>query len=95
MQKDEAIKLYEGGFWEELTVYEKVKFQLFEPLLCMPFEVFHAAVEEVLERPVYTHEFGINWEGLKKEFLGRQKPPSIEEIINLIPKDKRVLIWQN
>ena len=36
---------------------EIVKFQLFEPKMCMPFSVFQKAVEDVLGRPVYTHEF--------------------------------------
>lgn len=48
----QAIDLYDSGFWESMTEEERVKFQLFEDRLCMPFPVFHAAVEEVLGRPV-------------------------------------------
>lgn len=31
-------------------------------------------------------------EGLHKELYGEKEPPTLEEIINLIPEDKRVLI---
>jgi hypothetical protein len=58
----------------------------------VPFEVFHEAIEKALGRPVWTHEFGLNMEGLKKEFLGETPPPTMEEIMNLIPEEKRVII---
>jgi hypothetical protein len=29
---------------------------------------------------------------LKKEFLGIKKAPTMEEIINLIPKEKRIIV---
>jgi hypothetical protein len=92
MLKKQAIKLYKSGWWKEVSDYDKVKFQLFEKRLCMPFDVFHGAVERVLGRPVFTHEFGMNVEGLRNEFLKEQKAPTFEEIVNLIPEDKRMLV---
>lgn len=92
MTKDEAIKLAESGFWKDMTHREIAMFQMFEEKLCMPFEVFHEAVEKTLRRPVYTHEFGINYEGLKKELLGEARPPTLREIIEMIPKEKRIII---
>jgi len=92
MTKDEAVALYDSNFWEKMNYKERAMFQMFEPLLCMPFGVFHEAVEKTLGRPVYTHEFGINYEGLKKELLGEQKAPTLAEIINMIPEDKRMVI---
>lgn len=77
MKKEQAIALYESKFYEELDDYEKVKFQLFEEVLCMPFDVFHEAIEKTLGRPVFTHEFGLNLEGLKREFLKEQDPPTL------------------
>jgi hypothetical protein len=65
---------------------------MFEELLCMPFDVFHEAVEKTLGRPVWTHEFGLNFDGLKAELLGEKPASTMEEIINLIPEDKRVVI---
>ena len=61
-------------------------------LLCMPFDVFHQAVEKTLGRPVYTHEFGLNYEGIKAELLDGADPPSLEDILNLIPEEKRVVV---
>ena len=58
----------------------------------MPFGVFHEAVEKTLGRPVYTHELGFNVDGLKKELEGKAEAPSLVEILNLIPKDKKVII---
>jgi hypothetical protein len=92
MTKEQAIKLYESKFWESMNYHERAQFQLFEPLLCMPFGVFHEAVEKCLNRPVFTHEFGLNIKGLQKEFLGENPKPSFEDIVNLIPEDKRVII---
>ncbi len=91
LTKQEAIKLFETKFWETMTNEEKAKFQLFEPLLCMPFAVFHEAVESTLKRPVYTHEFAF-MDGLQKELMGEKPAPTIDEILNLIPADKRIVI---
>lgn len=90
--KEIAMQLFESKFWEEMTLRERAEFQLFEPLLCMPFGIFHEAIEKTLGRPVYTHEFGMNWEGLKKELMGEAEAPSLEAIINLIPEDKQVIV---
>jgi hypothetical protein len=90
--KEEAIALYDSKFWESMTYEERAKFQLFERKLCMPFGVFHEAIEKTLGRPVYTHEFGLNIDGLKKELLGEAPAPTMEEIINMIPEDKRIVV---
>lgn len=90
--KEQAIELANSNWWLNLSARDIVMFQLFEPLLCMPFDVFHEAIEKALGRPVWTHEFGLNYEGLKKEFLGKADPPTMEEIINLIPKEKRIIV---
>jgi hypothetical protein len=92
MTKNEAIALYESRFWKQMSHEEIAKFQLMEPLLCMPFDVFHEAVEKTLGRPVFTHEFGMNPEGLRKELFHGAPAPTLEEIINLIPEDKRMII---
>lgn len=89
---ESAIARYESGFWEGLSYSERAGFQLFEKKLCMPFDIFHEAIEEALGRPVFTHEFGLNLEGLKKEFLGEAQAPTLEEIVNLIPEEKRILV---
>lgn len=65
---------------------------LFQSLLCMPFNVAHEAVEKALGRPVYTHEFGLNFAGIKEEFLGERAAPSLSEILELIPEEKRLVV---
>lgn len=90
MTREQAIALAGSHFWETMTPSEIVRFQLFEELLCMPFDVFHKAIEEALGRPVFTHEFA--FDGLKKEFLGEKAPPTFAEIMDLIPADKRIVL---
>lgn len=42
-------------------------YQLNEPLLVIDFSKFHEGVEKLLNRPVFTLEFGVNYDGLKRE----------------------------
>ena len=91
MTKEEAKKLSDSKFWEFMTFEDRATFQLFENRLCMPFEVFHEAIEKLLGRPVWTHEFA-DADRLQKEFLGERPRPTIEEIMNLIPAEKRIIL---
>lgn len=95
MTKEQALALIETKWWEGKTARSICMFQMFEDRLCMPFDLFHQAAEGALERPVFTHEFGLNRDGLRKELLGERAAPSLEEIINLIPETKRVLFLVN
>lgn len=92
MTEEKAIALHESRFWETMSYREKAMFQLFEERLCMPFDVFHEAIEKTLGRPVFTHEFGLNVEGLRREIMGEAPAPTLEEIINLIPAEKRIIV---
>lgn len=92
MTKSQAVALYDTKFWESMSYRERAMFQLFERRLCMPFSIFHEAVEKTLGRPVWTHEFGLNLEGLQREFLGEQSAPTMAEIVAMIPADKRVVV---
>ena len=92
MTKEQAIKLAESNWWVGLSPKDIVGFQLFEEKLCMDFSAFHEALEKVLERPVFTHELGLNYKGICQEFLGEKEPPTFEEIINLIPEEKRLIV---
>jgi len=90
--RETAIELANTKWWENVTAREAVEFQFATQELCMPFEEFHRLTEKVLGRPVYTHEFGLNWGGLVKELAGEKQPPTLAEIIDLIPAEKRVII---
>jgi hypothetical protein len=91
LTKEQAIALAESGEWKDWTNEKIVKFQLYQEKLCMPFNVFHRAVGEVLGRPVFTHEFA-NWSAIVDEYEGERPAPTFEEIMNLIPEEKRILI---
>lgn len=89
--REKAIELAETKWWEGKSAREIARHQLFTAELCCPFGVFHKAVEESLGRPVFTHEFGANWEGLCREFLGEGDPPTLQEIIGMLG-DKTVVV---
>ena len=89
--EEKAIKLYEEKWWEGKTDQEIVTFQLFTVELAMPFDLFHRSVEECLGRPVFTHQFAFA-QGIMKEFLGEKEAPTFEEIVNLLPSDKKIII---
>lgn len=93
LTKKQAIAFSKSEAWKNWSARQIAEFQMEQDRLCVPFDVFHKTIEEALGRPVYTHEFGLNREGLRKELYGEKEPPTLEEIINLIPEDKRVLIW--
>jgi hypothetical protein len=90
--KEKAIQLYNTNWWEGLSYREIAEFQLFTTELCCPFDVFHEAVEKSLGRPVFTHEFGLNYQGICEEFLGEKESPTIDEILNMIPQEKLIVI---
>ncbi len=92
MTQEEAVALYDSEFWESMTLRERAEFQLIEDRLCMPFEVFHEAIEKTIGRPVFTHEFALNREGLKRELFEFKDAPTMEEIIDMIPAEKRIVI---
>ena len=57
ISKEKAIELFNSKIWKDWDDEKKFLFQINQSRLCMPFDVFHEAVEKVLGRPVYTHEF--------------------------------------
>ena len=92
-KKVQAIRSkYENKWWESSDPFEVAWGQLNEPALIMYFGKFHEAIEKALGRPVYTHEFGLNAEGLKEEMQGKRPAPSLNEIIEMIPEEKRVVV---
>lgn len=92
LSKKAALALGESKFWESLSFEQRARFQLYQNLLCMPFDVFHEAVEKTLGRPVWTHEFA-NQKSLQKELEGLKKAPTFDEIMNLLPRN--ILIIMN
>lgn len=91
LSREKAIEFYNSKLYEDWTPRQIAEFQMEQNLLCVPFDLFHESMEKALGRPVFTHEFGLNRDGLKKELYGEKEPPTLEEIINLIPKDKQII----
>ena len=90
LNEKEAIEFYDSEAWKHLSASQKASFQMNQQLLCMPFAEFHKAVEEVLGRSVLTHEF--DFPLIRDELNGKVPPPSMGEIMDLIPTDKRIVI---
>lgn len=89
--KDNAIRLANSGWWKGLTAHEIVRFQLFTSELCMPIDEFQDALEGALGRSVWTHELA--YAGLlQSEFLKELPPPDLNQIMNLIPAEKRIIL---
>lgn len=64
-----------------------------------PFTMTHKRIEELVGRPVWTHEMVMNWKGLVTEagsYIGEDSqeftPAKMREIIDLVPENKRVII---
>jgi hypothetical protein len=83
LTKEQAVDFYNKGDWKSWTHEEIVKFQLFQEKLCMDFSRFHQAMEAVLGRPVYTHEFAYK-ERLIQEYFGTKRAPTGKEILDLL-----------
>ena len=64
----ELMEKFEDNPWW-LSEDKKVLgyYQLMNTCLLVSFDKFHEALEYLLGRPVWTHEMGLNYEGLKDE----------------------------
>lgn len=90
--RDAAIALFDSGWWKGKSAREIAEFQMHTEELAVPFDVFHKAMEESLGRPVWTHEFGLDYEGLRKELMGERVAPSFASIVGLIPREKLLVV---
>ena len=90
--EQQALDLIEKKWWIGKTYREIAEFQMFGKRLCCPFQIFHEALEKTLERPVFTHEMGMNWDGLCQELLGNKPKPTFEDILNLISIEKLIVV---
>jgi hypothetical protein len=91
LTREQAIAFHDSKAYETMSLRDRAIFQINQPLLCMPFDVFHEAIEKSLGRPVFTHEF-VNADALRKELMGEQPAPTLAEILSMIPTDKLILI---
>ncbi|MBU0930121.1 MAG: hypothetical protein KJ623_03540 [Nanoarchaeota archaeon] len=63
-----AMQKYgDNHWWESKDPVEIARYQVFENILMSDFSKYHEGIEKLVERPVYTHEFALNVEGLRQE----------------------------
>lgn len=93
LTKQEAIAFYNNKGWEGWTSRQIAEFQLEQDRLCIPMDVFCKAIQETLGRPVFTHEFAFR-DRLLAELYGDAPHPTFEEIVSLIPEEKRIIIFK-
>ena len=94
LTKEQALEFNDSKKYEAMSDREKAEFQIMQDRLCMPFSVFHEAVTKTIGRDVYTHEFGLNREGIQAEIFDRKEAPSLEDIISLLPADKTIVVTE-
>ena len=81
LTEEQAIAIAADEQWKAWDLATRALFQLHQERLCMPFDVFHEAVEKTLGRPVFTHEFALNLSGLQDELRGKADAPTFEQIL--------------
>ena len=63
-----AIQKYgENHWWESEELLQVAMYQIFEDVLMVDFSLYHQGLEKLVGRPVFTHEFALNVEGLREE----------------------------
>lgn len=63
-----AMEQYgDNRWWESKEPVQVAMYQIFEDILMVDFSTFHEGLEKLVGRPVFTHEMGLNVDGLRKE----------------------------
>jgi len=91
MNRKEALAKSNTHWWEGKADKEIVDFQLYEERLCCPFDVYHGAIERVLGRPVFTHEFADS-KALQEEYEGKREYDGIIPSIKRVAGDKPIIM---
>lgn len=84
----QAIAFHDSREWETWTDQEIAAFQIGQKKLCVPFSRFHAAMEVVLGRPVWTHEFA-KADLLRDEMAGKIPKATLADVLGKIPEQLR------
>lgn len=56
LTEEAAVALYNTGWWTDFTAVQIAEFQLMEPRLCLPIDVYYPALQEALHRTVWNTE---------------------------------------
>jgi hypothetical protein len=85
LTRDEAVAFHDEKKWEPMSHRERAEFQMEQDKLCMPFSVFHEAMEKAIGRPVWTHEFAER-DRLRAELAGTRKPANFGEVLDSLQR---------
>lgn len=91
LTEEQALKIYNSGAWKTWSDEQIVRLQLYQDRLCVDFDRFHEAVEKVLGRSVWTHEFAFP-QSLQDEYEQKEPAPTFKEILELLPPEKIILV---
>ncbi|MBW4460507.1 MAG: hypothetical protein KME47_09740 [Nodosilinea sp. WJT8-NPBG4] len=91
--QETCIDLFESSWWEDFTHEQAAFLQFHQDKLCMPFGLFHKYFENLIGRPVYSHEFASK--RLLQEELETGIHPTLNEILAQIPSEKLITFTQN
>jgi len=80
LSKEQAIAFGKNGEGEGWTAVQVAAFQLFQKRLCIDMCTFQTAVQEVLGRPVWSHEFAYPG-ALQQEFLAKVSGIPMSEVV--------------
>lgn len=65
--KKSMLKYKDNHWWESNDLVKIATYQIFEDTLIVDFDKFHEGLEKLIGRPIYTHELGLNVEGIREE----------------------------
>ncbi len=82
LTEEQALTLLKSKFWEPMSLRARAEFQLYQERLCMPFEVFHEALEAAIGRPIMVHEFR-DAQALQQELRGEKPAPTLGQILDM------------
>jgi hypothetical protein len=80
LTQEEAKSFFDSEEWKTWPPEDLALFQLYQDRLCVDFSTFHQAIEKLLGRGVFTHEFA-DPRTLRLEAEGRLPAPDINGII--------------
>lgn len=91
MTREEAIAMLRTGTYYYLTNEQIVRLFCECGRCFCPMDTLWQALEDVLGRPVFIHEFG-RLDALKAEFEGRTPKRTLTDIVGDFPPEKLLVI---
>lgn len=91
LAQETAVALYEASWWKSFGLQESAVLQLHQDRLCMPINKFKEALSFAFGRTIFSHELR-DPDRLKAELSSLKKAPTFQEVLDMIPLEKRVVV---